>query len=287
MEIVLPPNYALTGLKALQVSESVWLVPCTVNTCANEYSPLVKPFNIENKQKTRHTWSVEEDDALVGIVQVRGPRNWNIIAKALNSALYGSMPIRQGKQCRERWFNHLSPSLKKASWRASEDVYILTTQLELGNRWSEIAKGLEGRTENSVKNRWKCMMKKARRLNPNSDIAETIETILAERRPLLDSNCDPTESDTEWSSGTRRKLSSLVEDDMGEFATDQVIGLQTEPSSHNLQPDKQLTEQSIDKAKAIAGFSQYADYAKSYCPHLGESPRDRDFSPSVFIRSPH
>jgi hypothetical protein len=41
-----------------------------------------------------------------------------------------------------------------------EDLLILETQYLQGNRWSEIAKKLQGRTENSVKNRWKSLTKK-------------------------------------------------------------------------------------------------------------------------------
>lgn len=37
---------------------------------------------------------------------------------------------------------------------------LLTLYLELGRKWSEIAKKFGNRTENSVKNRWNSMLKK-------------------------------------------------------------------------------------------------------------------------------
>jgi myb proto-oncogene protein len=32
-----------------------------------------------------------------------------------------SLPGRIGKQCRERWHNHLDPNIKKDKWNPEED----------------------------------------------------------------------------------------------------------------------------------------------------------------------
>lgn len=72
---------------------------------------------------------------------------------------------RNGKQCRERWYNFLNPEINRDAFSIEEDCKILESRKEIGNKWSEIVKLLPGRTENSVKNRFNCIFKKLKDSN--------------------------------------------------------------------------------------------------------------------------
>lgn len=111
-------------------------------------------------------WSLEEDELLRKLV-TNDKKHWGDVA--------AKIPGRTSKQCRERWHNHLDPSIVRGAYTAEEDRIIIEAQARLGNRWSVIASMLPGRTEDAVKIRWKSYCRTLKSKKSRQKVTEEME----------------------------------------------------------------------------------------------------------------
>lgn len=110
--------------------------------------------------KLTGTWSSEEDSKLVELVKINGSKKWTVLATLLNKTFQsafnhadeGRRGSRSGKQCRERWYNHLDPRINNNPFTEEESIIVRRLQQEMGNKWTEISKLVPGRTDNAIKN---------------------------------------------------------------------------------------------------------------------------------------
>ena len=114
--------------------------------CLHRWTKILKPGLVKGP------WTTEEDHKLYEWVTKEGPTKWSQCAQIIVG--------RSGKQCRERWFNNLNPIVKKGNWTIEEDDLIFKLYMQYGSSWSKIAKHLNGRTENSIKNRFYSTIRK-------------------------------------------------------------------------------------------------------------------------------
>ena len=92
----------------------------------------------------RTPWSLNEDDLLRKAV-----KTFRSSARGRQDILFSAamVPGRSGKQCRERWRNHVDPSISREPWSEEENALLLRLYEEHYGRWCEISVAFAGRPD--------------------------------------------------------------------------------------------------------------------------------------------
>lgn len=240
-----------------------WLFLSTLLPYTNAESLKYKWTSLKAKQtKLNNNWTKQEDDALKIVLREKHPDlfnpssnssfqkdyhstpnntnhnhnniKWSFIAMEMNQRLQNNENFlpKLGKHCRERWFNHLTPLLRKNEWNDSDDMCLLQLAIKHNRKWSRIAKNFPGRTQHSVKNRFLSL------------IAREYKISRKKLSPKLVSNIFLHEN-------TLHSLKKKLQEDQTEepFYNNAMVGMETGENEEN-EEDFPLKEEAEEEDKA-------------------------------------
>ncbi|CAN6831253.1 unnamed protein product [Brassica oleracea] len=199
-------------------------------------------------------WGQSEDTNLKKLVELYGTKNWKRIANMLGT--------RIGKQCRERWHNHLRHGIKKSAWTEEEDHILVEAHKVFGNKWAKIALRICGRTENAIKNRWngtkrRMHLKRMKKSDKNENSPQNV--ILARYiRHVTNENESPNTKETD-----------CTKDDDHENAFDGEMDLSLDVTRHTTKPLASMSTTSCYVPEPATTFS-WDDYFTNICESMDD-----------------
>ena len=107
------------------------------------------------KRKTKVKFTPLEDKLLQVLVENSTEIDWNAIAAQFYK--------RNARQCRERWQNYVNPQIRNKEWKPEEDQEILMKVGLVGFHWNAIARTMNGRSGNAVRNRYMALQRQMKK----------------------------------------------------------------------------------------------------------------------------
>ncbi|KAF0737991.1 hypothetical protein Ae201684_005987 [Aphanomyces euteiches] len=120
-------------------------------------------------------WTVEDDARLKKLVEQYG-KKWSAISEQFATSDDITTP-RNRKECRERYVNHLDPTIRRDEWTEGEKAILrkaLVQYNELNKTpWAKIAQLLPGRSADNVKNQYRQMLRDETKLMQKTTSSQT------------------------------------------------------------------------------------------------------------------
>lgn len=166
-------NSPLTNTSPTRTIVTALGSPNTIATTSGTTTTKV-PGKAASKEasKSPKFWSEEEDKKLLHAIAVSAnPLEWTKIAEQVQQ--------RTAKQCRERYLNHLNPNIRLGDWSPLEDTTIFMLKQSEGKSWRRFTKipVLEGRSDNSIKNRYNHLERRFNRVMKNVETTAPMEAL--------------------------------------------------------------------------------------------------------------
>uniref|UniRef100_A0A7S0ZLM4 Uncharacterized protein n=1 Tax=Timspurckia oligopyrenoides TaxID=708627 RepID=A0A7S0ZLM4_9RHOD len=124
----------------------------------------------------KQLWTKEDDAKLEEIVAKNGARAWEKLAQYF--------PGRSAGQLRSHWKYGLELKESKRPYTKEEDAFILTECARIGTSWTRIARKMYQRSDLGVKNRYKHLTRRFRRIQyasapsrPQSGASKSISSL--------------------------------------------------------------------------------------------------------------
>ncbi|KAH7373489.1 hypothetical protein KP509_17G059200 [Ceratopteris richardii] len=207
-------------------------------------------------------WSPDEDEKLRACIAQHSSGSWSDIARKAGLQ-------RCGKSCRRRWMNHLRPDLKHEKFSEEEVRLIIKLHDSLGNKWSEIATYLVGRTDNDVKNLWNTQIKRQLK-NSNYEMSSKLENFASSSGLPFSMDVDHDSTKNKFIDLIQRPISSSIPIS-NNIVQNAWVPL---PASSNEFIDTQYPKMDISRQDYdFASSHQYSFMVPSYQPYNHSQPQ--------------
>lgn len=151
-------------------------------------SMAIKPEKKQNNQfenpQKKSPFTCEEDKLLLQLVENYGKNDWKAISILMKKFNFN----RNTRQCKDRYYHYLDPSIKQNfEWTKEEDDLLLNKVIEIGNKWKTMESFFPGRTEISLRNRFKLLQRKESKDERKKDKKK--KNIMSDEFSFLDNFC--------------------------------------------------------------------------------------------------